>query len=328
MADTRTALVTGARGQDGSYLTELLLEKGYCVVGASRSPDAARAHALTPRFEWIPWDPMDQPGMERTLASVQPDECYNLAASASGAGMYDQPAAMCETNGVAVVRMLEAIRLASPGTRFVQASSAEVFGIPATSPQSEDTIRRPRSPYGAAKQLADAAVDIYRQRYDLFAASAILYNHESPRRGPGFVSRKVTQAAARISLGLAERLSLGNLEASRDWGYAGDYARAMWLMLQADAPGDFVIATGTSHTVREMCQVAFAHVGLDYEDFVDQDLAAFRAAEPVPLLGAPDKARRVLGWQPHVDFNTLIEMMVDADLARLRNPNGSTGADA
>lgn len=319
MEEIRTALVTGAQGQDGSYLVEWLLEKGYRVVGASRFPEAAAARAPQLPVEWVRWDPMDQPGMEGLFGQLRPDECYNLAAAASGSGMYDQPAAICEANGVSVVRMLEAMRLASPRTRFAQASSAEVFGIAESSPQSEDTLRRPRSPYGAAKQLADAAVDIYRQRFGLFAGSAILYNHESPRRGEGFVTRKVTRAAAAIKLGLGERLSLGNLDASRDWGFAGDYVRAMWLMLQASEPGDFVIATGISHTVRQMCEAAFSHVGLDYRDFVDHDPAAFRAAETVSLLGSPEKARRVLGWKPLVDFNTLIGMMVDSDIARLRD---------
>lgn len=326
MAGTRTALVTGAQGQDGSYLVELLVDKGYRVVGASRTPAAAAVRWSRLPVEWVAWDPMDQFGMERLFGELGPDECYNLAAAASGSGMYDQPAAICEANGVAVVRMLEAMRLASPHTRFAQASSAEVFGLPESSPQSEHTTRRPRSPYGAAKQLADAGVDIYRQHYGMFAGSAILYNHESPRRGEGFVSRKITRAAAAIKLGLGERLALGNLDASRDWGYAGDYVRAMWLMLQAREPGDFVIATGVGHTVRQMCEAAFAHVNLDYRDFVDHDPAVFRAAESVPLLGSPEKALRVLGWKPSVDFNILIGMMVESDLARLREAGASTGA--
>ena len=235
--------------------------------------------------------------LEHALAQFQPDECYNFAAYTSGAGMYDDPVAVGDLNGLAVVRILEAIRKASPSTRFLQASSSEVFGSSQTSPQDENTPRNPTSPYGAAKAYADSIVSIYRERYGLFACSAILYNHESPLRDVGFVSRKVTRGAAAISLGLTQHLLLGNLEARRDWGYAGDYVRAMWQMLQAQTASDFVIATGTSNSVRQMCEYAFSRVGLDYRTHVREDPSAFRPHEPVPLLGNAGKghARTGLG---------------------------------
>ena len=332
MQDTggvRKALITGASGQDGIYLSELLLRKGYHVVGTTRRPlEEVPEAGANSSIAWIQWDSADQAAIEQALTHLQPDECYNLAAQASGSAMYEEPASIGETNGIAVVRLLEAIRTKSPHTRFVQASSAEVFGAPESHPQSETTVRRPRSPYGAAKLYADAIVDVYRERYGLFAASAILYNHESPRRGMGFVSRKVSQAAAAISLGLADQVTLGNLDACRDWGFAGDYVNAMWLMLQAQDPEDFVIATGVSRSVADLCKVAFDRVGLDYRPFVIQEPALFRAIEPVPLVGCADKARRVLGWAPTVDFNEFVAMMVDCDVARLQGADSMNGAES
>ena len=320
MTQARTALVTGTTGQDGSYLVELLLAKGYCVVGTSRVPLGMQGLEQA-----VKWDGMDQETIDRVLADYRPDECYNLAAYASGAGMYDDPVAMGEINGLMVSRILESIRTQSPGTRFMQASSSEVFGIPAESPQDESSIRQPRSPYGAAKLYADTMVKVYRERYGLFACSAILYNHESPRRGLGFVTRKVTRGAAAIKLGLAGELALGNLDAQRDWGYAGDYVEAMWLMLQEKTPDDYVVATGILHTVRELCECAFDHVGLDYRHHVRIDHSAFRPAESISLVGNAGKAALQMGWQPTVDFKSMIEMMVDHDLAQLRHANMTTG---
>jgi len=325
MTQARTALVTGATGQDGFHLIELLLSKGYNVVGTSRESSSGIVAGAQGLQERVKWDGMDQETINRILAEYRPDECYNLAAYASGAGMYDDPVAIGEINGLAVSRILESIRTRSPGTRFMQASSSEVFGTPTENPQDESSARHPRSPYGAAKLYADAMVKVYRERYGLFACSAILYNHESPRRGLGFVTRKVTRGAAAIKLGLAEELSLGNLDAQRDWGYAGDYVEAMWLMLQANAADDYVVATGILHTVRELCEHAFARVDLDYRDHVREDHSAFRPIERVPLVGNAGKAALQIGWRPSMDFKSLIEMMVDHDLAQLRDANMATG---
>lgn len=326
MTAKRTALITGVSGQDGFHLTELLLAKGYRVVGTSRtSSSGLRTGVKDSLQERLEWDGMEQRTIDSILSELQPDECYNLAAYTSGAGMYDDPVAIGEINGLTVSRLLEAIRTKSPGTRFLQASSSEVFGLPVDSPQDESSPRNPRSPYGAAKLYADAMVRVYRERYALFACSAILYNHESAQRSPDFVSRKVSRSAAAIKLGLAEHLSLGSLDAQRDWGYAGDYVRAMWLMLQASIATDYVIATGVLHSVREMCEYAFRHVGLDYRNYVREDPSASRPIEPVPLLGNAGKAALQIGWQPSVDFKSLIEMMVDHDLAQLRDANMATG---
>ena len=328
MTETKTALITGITGQDGSYLTQLLLAKGYSIIGSTRRQPlqpfvSDRWSAGYPgRFQWVGSDPAR---LEHTLARFQPDECYNFAAYTSGAGRYDDPVAVGDLNGLAVVRLLEAIRKSSPSTRFLQASSSEVFGSSRTSPQDETTPRNPTSPYGAAKAYADSIVSIYRERYGLFACSAILYNHESPLRDVGFVSRKVTRGAAAISLGLEQHLLLGNLEARRDWGYAGDYVRAMWQMLQAQTASDFVIATGTNNSVRQMCDYAFSRVGLDYRTHVREDPSAFRPHEAVPLLGNAGKATRELGWAPQVAFKELIEMMVDHDVAQLRGSNDQPG---
>jgi GDPmannose 4,6-dehydratase len=315
-----TALVTGVAGQDGSYLAELLLARGDRVIGTSRHPAAARARlpaGVRDRVELIELDLLDQRALVSALRAYRPDEIYNLAGYSSGAGMYDEAAAIGQVNGLAVAHWLEALREAAPAARFCQAGSSEIFGETTVSPQAEDAPCRPRSPYGAAKLYAHAMVGLYRRRYGLFACSAILYNHESPRRGLEFLSRKVTDGAARIKLGLAKELVLGNLEARRDWSFAGDTVRALALMLAASEADDYVVASGASHSVRELCEVAFARLGLDCREHVREDAADFRPAEMVPLVGNAGKARARLGWAPHTTFEALVETMVDVDLARL-----------
>ena len=312
----RCAIITGITGQDGWYLSQFLLEEGYRVIGTTR--DAAntgdRAH---PSVKVVQWDMKDEAALAALLREARPTEVYNLAAAASGAGMYDDPVGIGEINGLAVARILEAVGSVDASIRFCQASSSELFGEPQESPQSETTAFRPRSPYGAAKLYAHEMVGIYRRRHNLFACSAILFNHESPRRGPDFVTGKVAQAAARISLGLGDRLVLGNLHAHRDWGYSGDYVRGMWLMLQAAEADDYVLATGECHSVRDLCDLAFGHVGLDYRDHVLEGAESFRANERVPLVGDPSKAIRELRWSPEIGFPGLVRMMVDAELERL-----------
>lgn len=315
-----SALITGMAGQDGSYLAEQLLCQGYRVLGGVR--DIARAEAsLPPRLreavELVAWDMSDLSAMKDVLASRKPSEIYNFAANSSGAGMFDDPLGMAEINGVAVTRILEAIRAVDLKIRFCQASSREIFGEALESPQTESTPPNPRSPYGAAKLYADCMIRIYRRRYGVHACSAILFNHESPRRKLDFVTRKITHEAARIKRGLSQELHLGNLDTLRDWGFAGDYVNAMWLMLQRDVADDYVVATGEVHSVREFCDVAFGHLGLDYRDHVREDAAAYRPSEPVPLVGSPAKAMRELGWAPKVGFRELVHMMVDADMRDL-----------
>jgi GDPmannose 4,6-dehydratase len=320
LTDRPTALITGITGQDGSYLAELLLAKGYRVIGAVRSRQTAGDRlsvGLKDAVELVTWDMLDQRGMKQMLAQYRPQEIYNFAAYSSGAGMYDDPVRMGEVNGVAVARMLEAIREVDTNMRFCQASSREIFGEAIESPQNESTPTNPRSPYGAAKLYADSMIRIYRQRYDVFACSAILFNHESPRRSSDFVTRKITRAAARIKLGLASDLHLGNLDAQRDWGYAGDYVRAMWLMLQQREAEDYVVATAEVHSVRELCELAFSHLGLDYRDHVREDDASYRPTEVARLVGDIAKARTRLNWQPKTGFRELVQMMVDADLRSL-----------
>lgn len=316
----RVALVTGISGQDGSYLAELLISKGYRVVGAVRDVDRARL-TFPPgdcsSLDWVHWDMLDEGLMRQVLEKCAPDEFYNMAAYSSGAGMYDDPVGMGEINGLAVTRVLQAIRAVNPAIRFCQASSREIFGEARVSPQTETTPPMPRSPYGAAKWYADSMVRIAREHFGLFACSAILFNHESPRRGVAFVTRKISSAAARIKLGLVSELRLGNLDARRDWGFAGDYVRAMWLMLQQDQADDYVVATGESHSVRDFCQGAFAHLGLDYRDFVSEAATDYRPAESVLLVGDASKARHVLGWRPEVGFVELVRMMVDSDVRQL-----------
>lgn len=316
-----SALITGITGQDGSYLTELILGRGYRVVGAVR--DGVRASLSMPkelldRVEFVEWNVLDQQKMVDVLSRYRPAEIYNFAAYSSGSGMFDDPVGIGEVNGLAVARMLEAIRAVDVNIRFCQASSREIFGDAVESPQTESTPANPRSPYGAAKLYADSMIRIYRQRYGLFACSAILFNHESPRRGLEFVTRKITREAARIKLGLAKELNLGNLDAQRDWGFAGDYVRAMWLMLQQEQADDYVVATGKAHSVRELCEFAFSRLGLDYRDHVREDASAYRPVEPALLVGNAAKANHKLGWKPEIEFRELVHMMVDADLQSLR----------
>jgi GDPmannose 4,6-dehydratase len=316
----KNALVTGMTGQDGLYLTELLLDKGYSVTGIVRDVQSAIAKLpghLVNVVQLAEWDMLDQQKMVDILSRYHPAEVYNFAAYSSGTGMYDDPVGIGEINGLAVARILEAIRTVDVTIRFCQASSREIFGEALESPQTESTQVNPRSPYGAAKLYADGMIRIYRQRYDLFACAAILFNHESPRRGLEFVTRKITREAAKIKLGHAKELRMGNLDAQRDWGFAGDTVQAMWLMLQHDRADDYVVATGETHSVREFCECAFGYLGLDYRDYVREDASAYRPVEPAALVGNADKARTILGWMPQVGFNELVHMMVAADMQAL-----------
>ncbi len=311
------AIVFGAAGQDGSYLVSELLDRGYTVLGLVHGNATPRSQQDALSFVQMSLEDLE--ALPALLRDFRPTEFYNLAARSSGAGMFDDPIAIGELNGIAVARMLEAICQSDRLIRFCQASSSELFGEPEESPQSEATPLRPRSPYGAAKLYAHWMLDIYRKRHGMFACSALLFNHESPRRGLAFVTRKVTHAAARIKLGLADRVELGNLEARRDWGFAGDYMRAMYLMLQQDQPRDYVVATGTTHSVRQLCEAAFGHLGLDYKRHVVEAQADFRSTEPVQLMGDASLARRKLGWAPTVGFEQMITSMVDHDLALLQS---------
>jgi GDPmannose 4,6-dehydratase len=318
----KTALITGITGQDGSYLAELLLEKDYRVVGMTRRSSTAsdeRIAHIRDRIEIVQGDLLDQASLVEALRAVTPTEVYNLAAQSFVPTSWNQPVLTGEFTALGVTRMLEAVRQVDLGIRFYQASSSEMFGKVREVPQTEATPFHPRSPYGVAKAYGHYLTVNYRESYGLFAVSGILFNHESPRRGLEFVTRKVTDGAARISLGLASELRMGNLEAQRDWGYAGDYVRAMWAMLQQDEPSDFVVATGVAHSVRDLCQIVFERVGLDYERHVVDDPGFYRPAEVDHLLGDAARARAVLGWAPDVDFRRLVEMMVDADVARLRS---------
>jgi GDPmannose 4,6-dehydratase len=316
-----TALITGITGQDGSYLAELLLAKGYRVVGvvrrSSTTPYERIAH-LVDQVELLSADLLDQHSLVDALAACSPDEVYNLAAQSFVQTSWNQPVLTGEFTGLGVTRALEAVRKAAPRARFYQASSSEMFGKVVESPQSERTPFYPRSPYGVAKVYGHWITVNYRESYDLFAVSGILFNHESPRRGLEFVTRKVTDAVARIKLGLAREVRLGNLDARRDWGFAGDYVDAMWRMLQQDRAEDYVIGTGRTHSVRQLCEVAFGCVGLDYREYVKQDERFFRPAEVDLLVADPTKANTQLGWRPQVSFEDLVAMMVDADLARHR----------
>lgn len=316
----RTALVTGIAGQDGSYLAELLLSKHYRVVGVRRAqnPDLWRIAHLLDRIELRAVDLLDERALVELVRNVRPTEVYNLAGHSFVPTSWDQADLSRDATGLGAVRVLEAIRLADPRIRFYQASSSEIFGSPSVAPQTESTPPNPRNPYGAAKAFAHFSVAKARVDDGLYAVAGILFNHESPRRGLEFVTRKVTHGAAQISLGLAESISLGNLDARRDWGFAGDYVRAMWLMLQQDEPADYVVASGVLHTVGDICEIAFRRVGLDYRDHVRLDPAFARPVEEVPLVGDASKARAELGWQASVSFEGLIEMMVDADVERAR----------
>jgi GDPmannose 4,6-dehydratase len=325
----KRALITGITGQDGSYLTELLLEKGYDVVGVIRrssAPNFWRIEHLLDRITLRPADLLDQLSLIRVLADVQPDELYNLAAMSFVPASWDQPMLTGEFNAQGVTRILEAVRHVNPTMRVYQASSSEMFGKVREIPQTELTPFYPRSPYGVSKAFGHYITVNYRESYGLFACSGILFNHESPRRGLEFVTRKVTDAVARIKLGLAETLHLGNLDAQRDWGFAGDYVHAMWLMLQQPQPDDFVVATGISHSVRELVEIAFDCAGLDWERYVRLDPTLVRPAEVDHLIGDASRAKEVLGWTPALTFEGLIRMMVEADLARLSNATKTTAS--
>jgi GDPmannose 4,6-dehydratase len=318
---TRTALITGITGQDGSYLAELLLDKGYEVIGLHRRSSTVtfeRISHLTDRLTLVPADLLDEASMIRVLRDHRPTEVYNLAAQSFVQTSFAQPVLTGEVTALGVTRLLDAILLTDPSIRVYQASSSEMFGKVREVPQSERTPFYPRSPYGVAKVYAHWITVNYRESYDLHASSGILFNHESPRRGLEFVTRKVTFSAAAIKLGLQRTVSLGNLDAQRDWGFAADYVRAMWMMLQQEEPGDYVVATGETHSVRELCQIAFDQVGLPWEEHVVVDQQFFRPAEVDLLIGDASKARDQLGWKPEVGFEDLIRMMVEADLAALR----------
>ena len=316
-----TALITGITGQDGSYLAELLLEKGYRVVGvvrrSSTTPYERIAH-LIDRVELVSADLLDQTSLTDAVHECQPDEIYNLAAQSFVQASWPQPVLTGEFTALGVTRMLEAMKKAAPKARFYQASSSEMFGKVHESPQRETTPFYPRSPYGVAKVYGHWITVNSRESFGLYAVSGILFNHESPRRGTEFVTRKVTDAVARIKLGQQKEVRLGNLEARRDWGFAGDYVEAMWMMLQDDEPDDYVIGTGDTRTVRELCEAAFGHVGLDYRDYVKQDPKFFRPAEVDLLVADASKARAKFGWTPKVSFHELVRMMVEADLERHR----------
>ena len=318
---TKKALITGITGQDGSYLAELLLDKGYEVHGMVRRRSSENFDRLTQIREQIKLhsgDLLDSQSMMSVLGEIQPDEIYNLAAMSFVPTSWAQPTLTAEFSGVGVTRLLEAIRVVCPEARFYQASSSEMFGKVRETPQNEETPFYPRSPYGVAKVYGHFITVNYRESYGMHASSGILFNHESPRRGLEFVTRKVTHHAAAIKLGLLENLPLGNLEARRDWGFTGDYVELMWRMLQLDDPEDFVVGTGVHHSVRDLVEIAFDHVDLDPDEFVLQDPDLFRPAEVDILVADPSKARRVLGWEPKTDFDSLVRMMVDADLDRLK----------
>ena len=316
----RRALITGITGQDGSYLAELLLAKGYEVWGMVRRASTEsyeRIEHLRDRLRFVQGDLLDQPSLVAAVVESEPDEVYNLAAQSFVPTSWSQPVLTAEFTAVGVTRLLEAIRQVNKHIRFYQASSSEMFGKVRETPQTELTPFHPRSPYGVAKAYGHYITVNYRESYDMHCSSGILFNHESPRRGLEFVTRKVTDGVARIKLGLADTLALGNLDARRDWGFAGDYVDAMWRMLQQDEPDDFVVATGETHTVERLVDVAFAHAGLDRDEHVRIDPAFIRPAEVDLLVGDPAKAKAQLGWEPTVDFEGLVRMMVDADLERL-----------
>jgi len=323
----KRALVTGITGQDGSYLAELLLDQGYDVFGLTRrlsAPNYWRIAHLLDRITLLPGDLLDQLSLIRVLERVRPTELYNLAAMSFVPASWDQPMLTGEFNSQGVTRVLEAVRVVDPKIRVYQASSSEMFGKVREVPQRETTPFYPRSPYGVSKVFAHYITVNYRESYGLFAVSGILFNHESPRRGLEFVTRKVTDGVARIKLGLTDELRLGNLHAHRDWGFAGDYVRAMWLMLQQDAPDDYVIATGQSHAVQDLVEIAFGHAGLDWRRHVKEDPALLRPAEVDHLIGDPSKAAERFGWKPSLTFEQLIKMMVDADLERLEGATATS----
>ena len=314
------ALITGITGQDGSYLAELLLDKGYKVFGMVRrssTETTGRIEHIKDRITFLQADLLDQASLTKALEEAGPDEIYNLAAQSFVPTSWSQPVLTGQITGLGVTRMLEAVRQVAPKARFYQASSSEMFGKVREVPQTEMTPFHPRSPYAVAKTYGHHITVNYRESYGLFTASGILFNHESPRRGMEFVTRKITDGVARIKLGLADELRLGNLDSQRDWGYAGDHVRAMWLMMQHDTPDNFVIATGKTHSIRDFLDIAFAHVDLDWGDYVKLDPRYIRPAEVDQLIGDSSKAKAVLGWEPTVDFKSLVIMMVDADLKLL-----------
>lgn len=315
-----TALITGITGQDGSYLADLLLEKGYEVHGSYRSSNITsfeRIQHLRDRLSLHCIDLQDQRSIERLIDEVRPTEFYNLAAQSSVGSSWEQPVLSSDVTGLGVTRSLEAIRTVDPTIRFFQANSSEMFGKVNETPQSETTSFHPRSPYGAAKVYAHWLTVNYRENYNMFASSGILFNHESPRRGLQFVTRKITDGAARIKLGMSNELRLGNLDAQRDWGFAGDFVEAMWLIMQQQTPGDYVLGTGQIHTVRDFVRIAFARVGLEWEKYVKEDPRFYRAVEAKPLIADSRKAREELGWSPRMSFQELVESMVDDDMQRL-----------
>ena len=327
----KRALVTGITGQDGSYLAEFLLSKGYEVYGLIRRSSIERheriSHILD-RITLVQGDLLDQYSLIEAVKQSNPDEVYNLAAQSFVPTSWNQPVLTGEFTALGVTRLLEAIRQVNPKIRFYQASSSEMIGASKQFPQSEKTPFHPRSPYGVAKVYAYWITVNYRESYGMFNCNGILFNHESPRRGMEFVTRKVSDGVARIKLGLAKELLLGNLEAKRDWGFAGDYVEAMWLMLQQEKPDDFVIGTGEAHSVRELCEAAFSHAGLDWKRYVKVDKKFFRPADVELLVADSSKARKVLGWKPKVSFKELIHMMVDADIERLKANSKSSGSVA
>jgi len=319
---SKKALITGITGQDGSYLAELLLSKGYEVVGMVRRSsgmDYGRVEHLINDVEFVPGDLLDQMSLVEVLRSHEPDEVYNLAAQSFVQTSFTQPVLTGETTALGVTRLLDAIRMVDPNIRFYQASSSEMFGKALEVPQTEKTPFYPRSPYGVAKVYGHWITVNYRESYDLHASSGILFNHESPRRGLEFVTRKITHGVAEIVLGQSNSLTLGNLDAKRDWGFAGDYVEAMWLMLQQEIPGDFVVCTGETHSVRDFLELAFNHVNLSYEDYVTTDEKFFRPAEVDLLVGDASLAKDKLGWVPKTSFADLVKSMVDSDLQLLKN---------
>jgi GDPmannose 4,6-dehydratase len=318
----KRALITGITGQDGSYLAEFLLEQGYDVIGMIRRSSTVnfeRIRHIQDRVKLTPGDLLDEVSLIHMLREHRPTEVYNLAAQSFVQTSFSQPVFTGEVTALGVTRLLDAIRIVDPDIRFYQASSSEMFGKVVETPQRETTPFYPRSPYGVAKVYGHWITVNYRESYGMHASSGILFNHESPRRGLEFVTRKISHGVARIALGLDRELRLGNLDAQRDWGYAGDYVRAMWLMLQQDQPGDYVVATGQTHSVRRFCELAFAYAGLDYRNYVVVDERFFRPAEVDLLVGDPSRAREKLGWKPEVSFEQLVEMMVEADLRMLRS---------
>lgn len=321
----KRALITGITGQDGSYLAELLLEKGYDVFGMVRRSSMEkfdRIEHIKEKIQIKQADLLDQYSLIKLIEEIQPDEIYNLAAMSFVPTSWSQPVLTAEFTAIGVTRVLEAIRAVNPKIKFYQASSSEMFGKVKEIPQTENTPFHPRSPYGVAKVYGHYITMNYRESYDIFGVNGILFNHESPRRGIEFVTRKVTYNAAKIKLGLAKELRMGNLDAKRDWGFAGDYVEAMWMMLQQEEPEDYVIATNETHTVKELVEIAFSHVGLDYKDFVITDKNFIRPAEVDLLIGDYSKAKNKLGWEPKVSFTELVKMMVESDLEIIRKESG------